>query len=100
MPKFFIAIVLQLEFLVLHFQQNQFKIFKKYNDNKSLFLEIDLKKSLAKAEDLNFQLDIKESSKKMFLSGEWDATSTLLENENLIEKKINDLPYLKFGADL
>ena len=73
---------------------------QKYNDNKSLFLEIDLKKSLAKAKDLNFQLDIKESSKKMFLSGEWDATSTLLENENLIEKKINDLPYLKFGADL
>ena len=73
---------------------------QKYNDKKSLFLEIDLKKSLAKAEDLNFQLDIKESSKKMFLSGEWDATSTLLENENLIEKKINDLPYLKFGADL
>ena len=73
---------------------------QKYNDKKSLFLEIDLKKSLAKAEDLNFQLDIKESSKKMFLSGEWDATSTLLENENLIEKKINDLPYLKFGPDL
>ena len=72
---------------------------QKYNDKKSLFLEIDLKKSLAKAEDLNFQLDIKESSKKMFLSGEWDATSTLLENENLIEKKINDLPYLKFSAD-
>ena len=73
---------------------------QKYNDNKSLFLEIDLKKSLAKAEDLNFQLDIKESSKKMFLSGEWDATSTLLENENLIEKKNNDLPYLEFSTDL
>tara|TARA_A100001234_G_scaffold15221_1_gene12101 strand:+ start:870 stop:1490 length:621 start_codon:yes stop_codon:yes gene_type:complete len=73
---------------------------QKYNDNKSLFLEIDLKKSLAKAEDLNFQLDIKESSKKMFLSGEWDATSTLLNNENLIEKKNNDLPYLEFSTDL
>ena len=73
---------------------------QKYNDKKSLFLEIDLKKSLAKAEDLNFQLDIKESSKKMFLSGEWDATSTLLENENLIEKKNNDLPYLEFSTDL
>ena len=73
---------------------------QKYNDNKSLFLEIDLKKSLAKAENLNFQLDIKESSKKMFLSGEWDATSTLLENENLIGKKNDDLPYLKFSTDL
>ena len=73
---------------------------QKYYDNKSLFLEIDLKKSLAKAEDLIFKLDIKESSKKMFLSGEWDATSTLLENENLIEKKNNDLPYLEFSTDL
>ncbi|ABB49318.1 3-isopropylmalate dehydratase, small subunit [Prochlorococcus marinus str. MIT 9312] len=70
---------------------------QKYNDNKSLFLEIDLKNSLAKSKDLIFDLEIKESSRKMFLSGEWDATSTLLENENLIENKFNDLPYLKFN---
>ena len=36
----------------------------------------------------------------MFLSGEWDATSTLLENENLIANKYKDLPYLKFNAHL
>jgi 3-isopropylmalate/(R)-2-methylmalate dehydratase small subunit len=72
---------------------------QRYNDNKFLFLEIDLKNSLAKSKDLNFNLEIKESSRKMFLSGEWDATSTLLENENLIENKFNDLPYLKFNAD-
>ena len=72
---------------------------QKYNDNKTLFLEIDLKKSVAKSGDLNFKLDIKESSRKMFLSGEWDATSTLLENENLIENKFNDLPYLRFNTD-
>tara|TARA_B100000886_G_scaffold299655_1_gene228292 strand:- start:2439 stop:3062 length:624 start_codon:yes stop_codon:yes gene_type:complete len=65
-------------------------------DNKYLFLEIDLENSSAKSKNLNFALDIKESSKKMFLSGEWDATSTLLENENLIENKFKDLPYLKF----
>ena len=69
-------------------------------DNKFLFLEIDLKKSLAKSKDLNFNLEIKESSRKMFLSGEWDATSTLLENENLIEHKCNDLPYLEFNSHL
>ena len=69
-------------------------------DNKFLFLEIDLKKSLAKSIDLNFNLDIKESSRKMFLSGEWDATSTLLENENLIENKFNQLPYIKFNTHL
>ena len=71
-----------------------------YCDNKFLFLEIDLKNSLAKSKDLNFNLEIKESSKKMFLTGEWDATSTLLENESLIEDKLNNLPYLKFNTQL
>jgi len=71
---------------------------QKYNDNKFLFLEIDLKNSLAKSKDLNLNLEIKESSRKMFLSGEWDATSTLLKNEDLIENKFKDLPYLKFNS--
>ena len=71
---------------------------QKYNNNKILFFEIDLRNSLAKSKDLNFDLEIKESSKKMFLTGEWDATSTLLENENLIENKFYDLPYLVFNA--
>ena len=71
---------------------------QKNKDNKFLFLEIDLKNSLAKSKNLSLKLEIKESSRKMFLSGEWDATSTLLENENLIEKKFNDLPYLKFNS--
>ena len=34
----------------------------------------------------------------MFLTGEWDATSTLLDNENLIENKFNQLPYIKFNS--
>ena len=76
------------------------QVIQKYIDNKSLFLEIDLKSSLAKSKDLNFGLEIKESSRKMFLSGEWDATSTLLENENLIENKFNQLPYIKFNTNL
>ena len=67
---------------------------------KFLFLEIDLKNSLAKSKDLILNLEIKESSRKMFLSGEWDATSTLLENEDLIENKFNQLPYIKFNTNL
>ena len=70
---------------------------QKNKDNKFLFFEIDLKNALAKSKDFSFNLEIKESSRKMFLSGEWDATSTLLENENLIENKFKDLPYLKFN---
>jgi 3-isopropylmalate/(R)-2-methylmalate dehydratase small subunit len=68
--------------------------------NKSIFLEIDLKNSIANSKDFNLNLEIKKSTKKMFLSGEWDATSTLLENKKLIEKKFNDLPYIKFNTDL
>ena len=72
---------------------------QKYTENKSLFLEIDLKNRLAKSKDLNFILEIKESSRKMFLSGEWDATATLLENETLVESKSKELPYIKFDYD-
>ena len=73
---------------------------QKNKDDEFLFLEIDLKKSLAKSKDLNFNLEIKESSRKMFISGEWDATSTLLENKNLIENKFTQLPYIKFNTNL
>ena len=73
---------------------------QKNKDDKFLFLEIDLKKSLAKSKDLNFNLEIKESSRKMFMSGEWDATSTLLENEDLIKNKFTQLPYIKFNTNL
>ena len=79
--------------------KNSIKDIQKYNDNKNFFLEIDIKNSFAKSKGLIFNLEIKESSRKMFLSGEWDATSTLLENEKLIENKFNDLPYLKFTSN-
>ena len=70
---------------------------QKYIDNESLYLEIDLKNSSAESKDLNFNLKIKESSRKMFLSGEWDATATLLENADLVERMYEELPYIKFG---
>ena len=75
------------------------KNIQKYTDTKNLFFEIDLLKSTAVSKDLKFNLEIKETSKKMFLSGEWDATSKLLENEDMIEKKLNDLPYIEFNPN-
>ena len=71
-----------------------------YCDNQFLFLEIDLENSLAISKNLSLNLEIKESSRKMFLSGEWDATSTLMENENLIENKFNQLPHIRFNTHL
>jgi len=75
------------------------KKIQKYLETNNLILEIDLFKSTATSKDLKFNLEIKETSKKMFLSGEWDATSKLLENADLIENKLNDLPYIKFNCD-
>ena len=69
---------------------------QEHNDDENFFLEIDLKKSTAKVKDLKYILEIKESTRKMFLSGEWDATATLLENETLVERKSKELPYIKF----
>ena len=76
------------------------KLVKNIQENKNInnsLCEIDINESTFKSTFLNFDLEIKISSKNMFLSGEWDATSTLLANKKLIEKKINDLPYTKFN---
>ena len=35
----------------------------------------------------------------MFLSGEWDTTSKLMDNNALIENKLNNLPYIKFNTN-
>ena len=79
--------------------KNKIKKIQQSIENKTLFFKIDLLTSTAIAGELKFNLEIKETSKKMFLSGEWDATSKLLENENLIEKKFNKLPYVKFNSN-
>jgi len=70
---------------------------------KSLILDlfkINIKESTLKYGSVNLDLEIKDSSKQMFLSGEWDATSTLLANINYIEKKFDELPYTKFNKSL
>ena len=61
---------------------------------------INVKESTLKYGSVNLNLEIKNSSKQMFLSGEWDATSTLLANTNYIEKKFDELPYTKFNKSL
>ena len=72
------------------------KIQKDNTPNNSL-LEINIDKSILITKSYILNLEIRNSSRKMFLSGEWDATSTLLENVELIEKKINNLPYIRFN---
>ena len=81
-------------------EKKSIKEIQKYNNNKSLFLEIDIQNSLAKSKEYLLDLEIKESSRKMFLSGEWDATATLLNNASLVERKFKKLPYIKFNCEV
>ena len=66
---------------------------------KGLIFDIDIAKAEARTSESKFKLEIKSSSRNMFLSGEWDATSTLLNNSNLIEEKIKQLPYVQLNED-
>ena len=63
----------------------------------NLFFEIDIKNVIAIEGSRKHNLELKESSKNMFLSGEWDATSTLLSNIKLIESKLDNLPYINLN---
>ena len=75
------------------------KIQNENNQDNCLFT-INIKESNLKFGSVNLNLQMNNSSKQMFLSGEWDATSTLLENINDIEKKFDELPYIKFNKSL
>tara|TARA_B100001029_G_C14887129_1_gene353252 strand:- start:64 stop:681 length:618 start_codon:yes stop_codon:yes gene_type:complete len=66
------------------------------SQKNNLFFDISIKKSLAMNDEFSVLLNFKESSKQLFLNGEWDATTTLLNNLNLIKEKIKHLPYLSF----
>ena len=66
----------------------------------SCLLKINIEDSTLEYASVKLSLEIKDSSKQMFLSGEWDATSTLLANIKNIEKKFDELPYTKFNKSL
>ena len=66
------------------------------SQKNNLFFNISIKKSIAMNDEFSVSLNLKESSRQLFLNGEWDATTTLLNNLNLIKEKIKHLPYLTF----
>ncbi len=78
-------------------KKDSIKTLQNQSEKRKLIFKIDIENSIALENDIKHQLEIKTSSKKMFISGEWDATSTLLKNIGLIEKKLHDLPYTNFN---
>ena len=75
-----------------------------HSPDKNIFFEESfnsnlcfLDPSIAIEGSTKHKLGLKESSRNMFLSGEWDATSTLLSNIKLIESKLDHLPYINLN---
>ena len=73
------------------------KSLQKKAETGNLSLQIDINNVIAFDGSTKYKLNLKESSKNMFLTGQWDATSTLLSNIELIESKIKNLPYIKLN---
>ena len=73
------------------------KSLQKKAETGNLSLQIDINNVNAFDGSTKHKLNLKESSKNMFLTGQWDATSTLLSNIELIESKIENLPYIKLN---
>ena len=64
------------------------------NENPKLIWEFNLQK-LAIANNIEtFKLQIEEGDKKILLSGKWDATKQLLQEEERIKETMQRLPYL------
>ena len=83
-----------------NYSRHEFKNIQNEPNLDNYLFKINVKESTLKYGSVNLNLEIKNSSKQMFLSGEWDATSTLLANINYIEKKFDELPYTKFNKSL
>ena len=77
--------------------KNKIKSMQLKAEKENIFFDIDIKNVIAREGKIVHQLEMKESSKNMFLSGEWDATSTLLNNIQLIENKMIHIPYIHFN---
>ena len=64
------------------------------NKDSKLIWEFNLQELLIKSNKATFKLQMEDVDRKMLLSGKWDATSQLLQEEEIIRKTIQKLPYL------
>ncbi len=64
------------------------------NRNPKLIWEFNLQELAMTHNKEKFKLQIEEGDKKILLSGEWDATTQLLQEEERIKETMQGLPYL------
>lgn len=57
---------------------------------------VDLEAQVVSYGGLSFPVEVKESSRRMFLEGTWDSTATLLAARDSVRKTAEKIPYLKW----
>ncbi len=62
--------------------------------NKVLNIQINLIEETININNQKIKCFIKKSSKEMFITGRWDATSLLMSNSDKIDETISKLPYI------
>ncbi len=64
------------------------------NENPKQIWDFQLQELAISNQKETFKLHLEEGAYKMLLSGKWDATSQLLEEEERINRTVRNLPYL------
>ncbi len=72
------------------------KIMAYVRQNPGAEVEVDLEKKNVSYGDTTVNVDIKESSQKMFLEGTWDSAATLMSAKDKIAETANKIPYLNW----
>ncbi len=71
-----------------------YKLQNLVNENPKQVWEFKLNKQSISNQRETIKLNLEEGAFKMLSSGQWDATSQLLNEEERIKKKFSNLPYL------
>lgn len=64
------------------------------NENPAGEIVLNLEKKSVSLGDTVYTFNMPESYRESLVSGSWDTTAALLENKDLIDKKLDELPYV------
>ena len=74
-------------------KENIDKLMSEIEANPDIELTINLENKKISVGETNYTLEISEERRQSFIQGSWDELATLKNNQPLIEKTANSLPY-------
>jgi 3-isopropylmalate/(R)-2-methylmalate dehydratase small subunit len=70
------------------------ELFKITENKPDTEFEIDLNNRTLNVNDSDIPIEIPDAPRSAFMTGSWNARAMLIENESLVKKTAEDLPYL------